>query len=40
MIQRSYIADWQTFAPWRTNEQVKQDLVICRAIADIYEHVT
>jgi predicted nucleotidyltransferase component of viral defense system len=36
MIQRSYIADWQAHAPWRTNEQVEQDLVITRAIAEIY----
>jgi hypothetical protein len=36
MIQRSYIADWQAHAPWCTNEQIEQDLVITRAIAEIY----
>ena len=36
MIQRSYITDWQSRAPWQTNEQIEQDLVIVRAIAEIY----
>jgi predicted nucleotidyltransferase component of viral defense system len=36
MIQRSYITDWQAHAPWQTNEQIEQDLVIARAITEIY----
>lgn len=36
MIQRSYITGWQKHAPWKTNEQIEQDLVISRAIVEIY----
>jgi hypothetical protein len=36
MIQRSYITGWQKHAPWKTNEQIEQDLVITRAIVEIY----
>lgn len=36
MIPRAYITEWTQFAPWKTNEQIEQDLVICRAICDIF----
>jgi len=36
MIQRAYITAWQAHAPWNTNEQIEQDLVICRAVTEIY----
>jgi len=36
MIQRSYITGWQKHAPWKTNEQIEQDLVISRAMVEIY----
>ena len=41
MIPRSYIAEWQTHAPWRDDNQVEQDLIISRALVDIFraEHV-
>lgn len=36
MIPRAYITEWTQFAPWKTNEQVEQDLVICRALVEIF----
>ena len=36
MIQRSYITDWRNNSPWQPNEQVEQDLVISRAIVEIF----
>lgn len=36
MIPRAYITEWRSFAPWSTNEQVEQDLIICRALIEIY----
>ena len=30
MINRASIAQWRTEAPWNTNEEVEQDLIICR----------
>lgn len=36
MIPKSYITEWRNFVPWQTNEQVEQDLVICRALIEIF----
>lgn len=36
MIPRADIAAWREHAPWPLNEQVEQDLVISRALVEIY----
>jgi predicted nucleotidyltransferase component of viral defense system len=36
MIQQSFIQDWRASAPWQTPAQVEQDLIICRALVEIY----
>lgn len=37
MIPQAYITEWSNNVPWRTNEQVEQDLVICRALVEIFK---
>lgn len=36
MIPRAYITEWTQCAPWKSNEQVEQDLVISRALVELY----
>ena len=36
MIPRAYITEWTQYAPWKSNEQVEQDLVISRALVGIF----
>lgn len=36
MIPRSHIIEWQKFAPWQTNAQIEQDLVIERALIELF----
>jgi predicted nucleotidyltransferase component of viral defense system len=36
MIPRAYILQWQESAPWKTNAQIEQDLIISRALASLY----
>lgn len=36
MIPQSYIMEWSRQVPWKTSEQVEQDLVICRALVQIF----
>ncbi|CAN5759876.1 nucleotidyl transferase AbiEii/AbiGii toxin family protein [soil metagenome] len=36
MIPKAYITEWRNFVPWKSNEQVEQDLVICRALVEIF----
>jgi predicted nucleotidyltransferase component of viral defense system len=36
MIARDYITAWRTHAPWVSDHQVEQDLVISRALVDIF----
>lgn len=36
MIPRAHIVAWRKTAPWQNNEQVEQDLVISRALVEIY----
>jgi predicted nucleotidyltransferase component of viral defense system len=38
LIPRDYITAWRTEAPWIEDAQVEQDLVICRALIDIFSH--
>ncbi len=36
MIPRAHITAWRSKAPWSTDAQVEQDLVICRAIVELF----
>jgi predicted nucleotidyltransferase component of viral defense system len=36
MIPQAYISEWYQQVPWQTMEQVEQDLVICRALVEIF----
>jgi len=36
MIPKPYIAKWQYYAPWKQFYQVEQDLVISRALVEIF----
>lgn len=36
MIPKPYIAKWKDHAPWTTNEQVEQDLIISRALVALF----
>jgi len=36
MIPQSDIIEWSNTVSWRTNEQVEQDLIICRALVQIF----
>lgn len=36
MIPKPYIAKWKDQAPWNTNEQVEQDLIISRALVTLF----
>ncbi|MGC4128514.1 MAG: nucleotidyl transferase AbiEii/AbiGii toxin family protein [Bergeyella sp.] len=36
MIPRRYIEEWKKIAPWPDNSQVEQDLVISRALVEIF----
>ncbi len=36
MIPQGHIFQWRKFAPWNNDSQVEQDLVISRAIVDIF----
>ena len=38
MIPRDYITEWRASAPWVPDWQVEQDLVISRALVDIFTH--
>jgi len=38
MIYLDYIREWQQFAPWPLLKQVEQDLVISRALVELYQH--
>ena len=40
MIPRDYITAWRAEAPWVQDLQVEQDLVISRAIVEIFSHPT
>ena len=36
MIPASYIQEWSNKAPWPTSQQVEQDLIISRALCDLF----
>ncbi len=36
MIPQAHIMEWSQQVPWQSNEQVEQDLVICRALVEIF----
>jgi len=36
MIPQRYIEEWRAVAPWISDAQVEQDLVIARAIVEMY----
>src|SRR6266705_3089427 len=38
MIPRDYITEWRKEAPWIENFQVEQDLVISRALVNLFSH--
>jgi predicted nucleotidyltransferase component of viral defense system len=38
LIPRAYITEWQQHAPWALIYQVEQDLIISRALVDIFTH--
>jgi len=38
MIPRDFITEWRAIAPWVQDFQVEQDLVICRALVNIFAH--
>ncbi len=38
MIPFDYITEWRTEAPWIDDAQVEQDLVISRALVEIFRH--
>lgn len=38
MIPRDYITEWRSVAPWVEDFQVEQDLVISKALVDLYSH--
>ena len=38
MIPRDYITEWRAEVPWVEDIQVEQDLVISRALVDIFSH--
>lgn len=36
MIPNAYIQAWRAMAPWPESQQVEQDLIICRALCDLF----
>lgn len=38
MIEPASIISWRKQAPWRSDAQVEQDLILSRALIDIYNH--
>ena len=36
MIQRAFITEWRGRAPWALDEQVEQDLILSRALTELY----
>jgi predicted nucleotidyltransferase component of viral defense system len=38
MIPKAFITEWSKNAPWINNNQIEQDLIIERALAEIFSH--
>jgi hypothetical protein len=36
MIPRAHITAWRSRTPWSNDAQIEQDLVICRALVEIF----
>lgn len=36
MIPRAHIFEWQKHAPWKTNAQIEQDMIIERALVELF----
>ena len=36
MIPKAHITAWRARAPWLLDAQVEQDLIICRAIVELF----
>ena len=36
MIPEVFIENWRKIVPWQMNEQIQQDLMISRALIDLY----
>jgi predicted nucleotidyltransferase component of viral defense system len=36
LIPQDFISEWKKAAPWSQNDQVEQDLIICRALVEIF----
>ena len=36
MIPAAYIQEWSTRAPWPTSQQIEQDLIVSRALCDLF----
>lgn len=36
MIPQNFIMEWKNNAPWKDNAQVEQDLILSRAIIEIF----
>jgi hypothetical protein len=36
VIPRDYITEWRQHAPWIQDAQIEQDLIICRALIEIF----
>jgi len=37
LIPRAHITAWRARAPWPSNEQIEQDLVLCRALVSMFQ---
>jgi len=38
LIPLDFISEWKRNVPWPKNDQVEQDLIICRALVEIFNH--
>ena len=38
MIPGDFITEWRSTVPWISSDQVEQDLIISRALVEIYQH--
>ena len=38
MIPRAHITSWRAVAPWSTDAQVEQDLILSRALIEIFSN--
>ncbi len=36
MISRAIVTEWRSHVPWKANEQVEQDLLIGRALVELF----